>query len=283
MMKHDGKWAREIVEFQRGDGTWGPYFHTLSQPVSGKPLTTEQALRRLRALGFTSGDEPVRKAVDYMTACLRGERKMDDYWEKTHNWGLYTKLMLSAWVRIFEPDNAPATDFARRWAKVIEEAFSGGAYDQAVYMRAYEDEFSWKPRGCREIDFVSFYPLSLLKGVLAPETEGRMLDYVLSRPGGIYYVCNKPLNAPPKAFASREASFYLAALEILAGYDTAREKLGFAVDWLMANRDENGRWDMGPKANDGVYFPLSDSWRKAEERVADCTERISGFLRKIGF
>jgi hypothetical protein len=47
----DGKWAKKIIELQHDDGSWG-YFHTLSNPSSNQPMTTEQALRRLEILGL---------------------------------------------------------------------------------------------------------------------------------------------------------------------------------------------------------------------------------------
>ena len=67
---------------------------------------------------------------------------------------------------------------------------------------------------------------------------------------------------------------------VAAGYiskgimEWAIKKPAFIVDWLDFNKDENGQWDFGAKANDDVYFPLSDSWRKADERKADCTDRV---------
>lgn len=73
----------------------------------------------------------------------------------------------------------------------------------------------------------------------------------------------------------------LSAIEILSGYKLAKEKLGFAVDWLENNKDENGQWDLGIKANDNVYIPLSDSWKKPEYRKTDCTERITTILQKL--
>jgi len=133
----------------------------------------------------------------------------------------------------------------------------------------------------KEIGFTIFYPMNLLQGVLPEETERQVLDYVLQNPGGIYYIYAKPLNQLPMEFASKETSYYLAAMEILAGYKTAKEKLSFVVDWLIENRDENGQWDLGPKAKDNVYFPLSDSWRKTEDRKADCTERIEKLLGRL--
>jgi len=48
-MKHkNGKIAQEIISLQKDDGTWGYEFHSLSIPNNKKPLTTEQALRRLK-------------------------------------------------------------------------------------------------------------------------------------------------------------------------------------------------------------------------------------------
>ena len=278
-----GLQASRILAMQNADGTWGKMFHTLSQPKKGALLTTEQALRRLKRLGFTIGDPPIQKAVDYMCACLLGERKIDDYWEKTHDWGLFTKLMLSTWIRIFEPDNPIALSFAKRWSTVITKAFESGTYHAGAYFKAYQEEFSSTPKGGREIDFSDFYHLHLLCGVLSKTTEARMIEYILAKPGGIFYVYQKPLNVLPDVFASLETSRYLAAVEILSAYQQSKKKLRYVTDWLEHNKDVNGQWDLGAKARDDIYFPLSDSWRKQENRKADCTERIAALLQSLTF
>lgn len=53
---HNGKIAQKILSQQNTDGTWGYEFHCLSIPYGKKPLSTEQALRRLNILGFTIND-----------------------------------------------------------------------------------------------------------------------------------------------------------------------------------------------------------------------------------
>lgn len=277
----NGKHAQEIIDLQHPDGTWGELFHSMSQPNKKNPLTTEQALRRLKALGFTKEDEPIRRIVDCMVSCLKGERKIDSYWEKGYDWDLFSRMMLSAWVRIFDPDNEVTLSFARQWAKIIEAAFAEGRFNQESYSKAFAQEFTKNQTIPKEIGFTIFYPMNLLQGVLSEETERNLLDYVLASPGGIYYIYAKPLNRLPAEFSSKETSYYLAAIEILAGYKTAKEKLGFVVEWLEANRDANGQWDLGAMAKDNVYFPLSDSWRKAEDRRADCTDRIEKFLQQL--
>lgn len=260
-----GKLAQQIIEMQNEDGTWGNEFHSLAIPNNKKPLTTEQALRRLYYLGFTINDEPVRKTVDCMVSCLKGERKIDNYWEKTRDWNEFTKLMLSTWVRIFEPNNETTLVYARHLAQKIEEQFSNGLYDADI----------------GDVDFVTFYEMNLLQGLLSEETERRMLDYVINHQKGIYYIYGSPICILPQEFQSIETSRYLAAVDILAGYKTAKEKLRFVVEWLEENKDENGQWDLGAKAKDNLYFPLSDSWRSAEHRKADCTEKILSIIEKL--
>ena len=122
-----GKWAAAILAAPEADGTWGAGFHSMAQPTHA-PLTTEQALRRLHVLGFTIEDEPIRRCVDTMAACLRGERKIDAYWEKGFDWAMYEPLMLAAWIRRFDPLQPDALAYARRWARVAEAGFASGAY-----------------------------------------------------------------------------------------------------------------------------------------------------------
>lgn len=261
----NGKIAQQIIMLQNDDGTWGNEFHSLSIPNSKKPLTTEQALRRLKLLGFTILDEPIKKAVDCMTACLNGERKIDNYREKSRDWDLFTKLMLSTWVKIFQPQSKVALECAKHWVTMIETKFANGEYDNDT----------------GKVDFVTFYEMNLLQGLLNEETESRMLDYVINHEKGIYYIYGKRISELPNEFQSIETSRYLEAISILSGYKLAKEKLGFVIKWLDNNKDENGQWDLGANAKDNLYFPLSDSWRNADCRKADCTEKINSIINKL--
>lgn len=260
-----GKIAQQIIAMQNNDGTWGNEFHSLSIPNNKKPLTTEQALRRLKHLGFTILDAPIKKSVDCMVACQNVERKIDNYREKGRDWDLFTKLMLSTWVKIFHPQNVVALECAKYWVSMIETGFADGKYDNDT----------------GEVDFVTFYEMNLLQGLLSESTESRMLDYVINHEKGIYYIYNKRISELPKEFQSVETSRYLEAIDILSGYKLAKEKLGFVVKWLEDNKDENGQWDLGAKAKDNLYFPLSDSWRSAEYRKADCTAKITAIINKL--
>lgn len=274
------KWAALILDAQQPDGTWGTGFHGLAQPTNA-PLTTEQALRRLHTLGFTIADEPIRRIVDTMSACLQGERKIDAYWEKGIDWAMYEPLMLAAWIRRFEPDNADALAYASRWARVVEAAFADGILNESAWDKAYEAEFHRRERHPKPIHLSALYHTMLLPGVLSRKTEQAFVQHLLTRPDGMYYVYPKPLIHPPVAFAAKETSCWLAALELLAEYPAAWEQLRFAAVYLHLNKLPDGQWDLGPKVNDRIYFPLSDSWRTEALRQSDCTERILALLYKI--
>lgn len=97
----------------------------------------------------------------------------------------------------------------------------------------------------------------------------------------VLFIYNSRLDILPEQFASRKANGYLSALELLSEYSLAPEKLGFAVDWLKSQQDENGLWDMDSSVKDGIHFPLSDSWRKIEDRKRDCTARVLQLLDKL--
>ncbi len=281
MAEHKGvKWAEQIISCRNPDGMWGN-FHALSEPGKNKSITTEQALRRLRILGYTKDDEVIKTALEKMTRCVAEDVRIDSYSEKSHDWALFEKLMLSAWIRLFDPENEATLSVARQWGEIAEAAFSGGRYSYDDDRKAFAITHGRLPRSGFESGFGMFYHAALLPRVVSAKTEDALLEYYISRSGGIYYIYEKPIYTLPEVFASKQTSRYLAAVEVLAMYPHAGEKLGFVRDWLLENRLADGRWDLGSGAKDGVYFPLSDSWRCAEYRTCDCTERISGLLEKL--
>ena len=277
---YETKWVKQIIELQHEDGSWG-HFHTLSQPTRAQPMTTEQALRRLRILGLTKDAEPIARAIAYMEQNLK-QPFPTVFHEKKHDSKTYGDLMLATWIRLFDPNNETALIIANKWAKIISSAFKEGLYSNDSYVSAYEAEFvKMNPKAGCLADFVVFYQLALLPGLLSPEVESAMLDYVLPHKRGIVYICKSPVNVLPEVFASKNASWYLSAMELLAAYDSAPKKLGFAVEWLLNNSDADGMWDMGAAVKDGVHFPLSDSWRKPEDRRRDCTTRITKLIERL--
>jgi len=278
----NSKWASEIIDLQKDDGSWG-YFHSLSKPTKNNKITTEQAIRRLEILGYTINDKPVIKAVSYMQDCLTGKKEIPDRREKVHNWDIFTALILSTWIRRFTKDDHNANNVAEKWAEIISRAFEKGSYDHDIYVDTYKKAFQLKPKGGRLLDFANFYHISLLSDSLDDKTASALTDYILQHQSGIYYIYDKQISVLPQTFKSLEASRYISAVEMLAEYKNpgCKEKLMFVVEWLNANKEDDGNWDMGASVKDGVKFPLSDSWRKKELRVKDCTYRISKLINKV--
>lgn len=279
-MYKDSKWAKQIISLQDEEGKWG-IFHSMSQPTSTSTYTTEQALRRLERLGYTMEDECIQKAVSYMNDCLTGKKSTPDYREKKHDWDIFTALMLATWIRRFTLDNPAANKVVKQWADVITSAFSSGTYHYEEYVNSYYDILGMKPGTGSIVGLENFYPISLVSDSLDKKTEQALVDHIVNGDSGIYYIYDSKLSVLPQAFESKNASRYLAAIELLVKYKHAKYQLNFVADWLKANRKENGRWDMGKTVNDKLYFPLSDDWRKGETREADCTERITKLLTEL--
>ena len=266
----NGKWANQIISMQHPDGSWG-CFHTL-RVDSDTPMTTEIALLRLELLGYTAEDECIKKAIAHMETLLHtGE--LPEGKEKTSDFQTFVDLIVTARIRRFTNQCESANEIADKWAQIITKAFSSGTYSQTDYDACYTQAFGRKPKGGRLADFVNFYQLSILAGMLDQQTEHLMLDYVLGHEGGIYYVYENRLDSVPDEFQSKKASRYLAAIELLTRYESSKDKLSFAYDWSKANQQDVETWNMGVAAKDGVYFPLSDRWDKTT-RITDSTYRI---------
>ena len=91
------RWARDIIDLQQEDGSWG-YYHSLAV-TSESPITTEQALRRLEVLGFSMEDACIQKAVAYMDSCLAGADQIPDRQEKLHDWNIFSSMILIAFFK----------------------------------------------------------------------------------------------------------------------------------------------------------------------------------------
>jgi len=277
-----GRWAGAILEAQRPDGSWGQ-FHSRVAPY--KEQTTEQALHRLRILGYVREDPPIQHALAYLRDCLQGRQTIPDRREKGVGWDRYVELMLATAIRIFDPTDREAGRVAEQWRTVVTETFASGIFDGIAYKRVFADTFgiasSVHPRYA---DLSCRYPVELLAGALDAATGAALVRHVLDHPSGLYYVSDGPIRTPPSAGTDRRTSAWIGAIEILSlhpGMEVGRE-LRFAAACLEGIRDPAGGWDLGPAAHDGIYLPLSDSWRSPGVRRADCTLRIGALMERLG-
>jgi hypothetical protein len=282
----NGKWAAKIIDLQKEDGSWG-YFHTLATPISGKAMATEQAINRLKRLGFTKEDAPIQKALFYMHNCLANTSLIPDTREKRMDWDIFIELMLSAWIRKFTDDDYLANDTAKKWRTVVEAAFQNGQYDPDMYIntlyKVMMPKYGTIKRHKELLRLQYYYPIALLAGEIDESIEKEFFDFVMGSEQGYYYGYVGSVLQPPTNFCSKEASRFLSAVELYCDYPNkyCKAKLKPVVDWLNTNRNANGKWDMGAGVKDGTYFPLSDSWRTAELRESDCTYRIEKIISSL--
>lgn len=207
---------------------------------------------------------------------------MPDRREKTHNWDIFTDLMLSTWIRRFTKDIPAANNLANTWTGIISSAFASGFYSNQDYILACNHTFSQKVWGGRLLDFVNFYHVSLISDCLDIETEKLVFDYILNYEKGIYYMgIDRPAYRLPEVFESKDTIRFLRLIELLSKYKNNLYKLDYVVDWLSKYKNQEGKWDMGTKAKDYISFPLSDSWRTKESRIKDCSYIINKLLDKI--
>jgi hypothetical protein len=55
----------------------------------------------------------------------------------------------------------------------------------------------------------------------------------------------------------------------------------FVRDWLEKHQINKYEWDIGSESKDNILFPLSDSWRKNEDRVKDSTYIVSRLYNEM--
>ena len=283
----NGRWAAQIIGSQNDDGSWGNNFHSLAIPIKKQPLSTEQALRRLWGLGFTEEDAVIQRALSYIHGCLSGAKKTPDRPEKRMDWEIFISLVLAAWIRRFTRGDALANETAKKWRAVTEAGFKNGKFDSGAYVKTiyeiFEPKYGTVRRTSELLRPAYYYPVLILAGEIGEYIEKEYFDHVMDSETGFYYGHFGPVTRPPEDFRSKEAGRYLTAVELYCEYPNkyCKHKLKAAVDWLIANRNANGGWDMGAVVGDGAHFPLSDSWRTREARETDCTYRIGKILSAI--
>ena len=274
----DGKWAREILNRQLQNGSWG-YFHTLTKVPSKGPITTEQALRRLEILGFTIKDKPIQRTVKYLQNVLSGKDYIPDIPEKQLDWLKFRDLMISTWIKKFDPDNKIAYNVSKKWAEIVNNSFINGKFDTSIFEKLFYKILNYDNTK-KPIRFMTLYPISLVSNILSKDIEPLFFNYILNYGHITYFSYPKPLTILPELFESKGTKDYIMEIELLTEYKNieCKKQLQFVKKWIEKNKINNNEWDIGKNANDGLNFPLSDSWRLKENRIIDCTYRINKIL-----
>lgn len=189
--------------------------------------------------------------------------------------------MLATWIRRFTHDDVLANNIAIKWRAAAVAAFCTGKYNAEAFYNTFGKISNQKHGRLAGLDM--YYPILLLSGEIDAHIEKAYYDYIMNSEKGYYYGFTGAVTRLPNEFCSKEASRYLAAIEVYCEHTNryCKDKLRFVIAWLNDNKNANGKWDMGPTVKDGVYFPLSDSWGTSELRENDCTYRMEKFISSL--
>lgn len=272
--------VRELEEEQREDGGWGA-FHSRSTRSKQKIPSTEVAVERALSLGLDSSHPLLRKASRYILKIMDGVIPFPDYYEKNDRWKTGMRLFLASTLSLIYPEH-PALDEDRElWHKIAQRAFQSGKYCEEDE-RAAHRELTGATVKDSYLVLNGKYQLNILgskPGMLSEELESALLQWLWEKPEGIGYV-NVPLNQPPP---TRSSTFdrWLTSWEMLSRLFPGWVRVAQpSIEWLWNQRDQYGYWDFGPRPASSISLPLSDSWRRKQNRRFDWTTRVLILLRR---
>ncbi len=272
--------VQKLGNEQWPDGSWGA-FHSRSTKRKQVVPSTEVGVERALSLGLDVSHSILGRAHAYLLALLEGRLQFPDYAEKNDRWPTGVRLFPASTLSLIEPSH-PILDRDRAlWRQIAAYTFRSERYSE-------EDEIEVHKRrtGATVKDsylvLSSRYQLNLLgsiPGLLSPDLERALVAWLWERPWGIGYL-TVPLCVPPLPKPG-VIDRWLASHEMLARLFPSWA--GFAapvVDWLLAQRDEQGWWDFGPKPDSIACLPYTDSWRERKHRLFDWTTRVLILLRR---
>jgi hypothetical protein len=95
----------------------------------------------------------------------------------------------------------------------------------------------------------------------------------------MYYVTSQKLSSFPHLDSPRFSS-WLDGLTVLSRFPHADQIISPGLEWIWQQRNSDGLWDFHPPAGGVPFFPLSESWRRVENRMIDCSVKVLLLLIK---
>jgi hypothetical protein len=272
--------VQELAREQWADGGSGA-FHSRSTHLKLKIPSTEVGVERALALGLDATHPILDRTTGYLLRIIKGEVPFPDYHEKNDRWPTGMRLFQASTLSLIHPQHPVLEDDRKLWLSIAGMAFQSGTYHEKDEIEAHA-RFTGATVKDNYLVLNGRYQLNILgsiPGKLPLELERALLRWLWQRPDGIGYL-GIPLNREPPATAG-QIDRWLASLELLArSFPSWVNFARGAIDWLWNHRNEQGCWDFGTRPASISNLPLSDSWRRKENRVFDWTTRVLVLLRK---
>ncbi len=278
------KWIALLRDTQLEDSTWGR-FHSQDSRLKQPFPTTENAISTALACGLDKDHPILAKALDRVVEYAEGKCTWPDPAEKHDNplaWDVWVRHFSAAVLAQMDKHHPALDEFWHLWAEVVTASFHSGSYERDVEIKALN-----RLTNCRMKDPVPFsrkYPLLILSATgnrLPEELEKKVLGTLLGAPQGIYYVCPGPLNAFPP-ISSRYFWSWMQGHALLSRFRSWKSTCADTADWIWSQRTEDGFWDLGGRVSRKPFtcFPLSESWKRPENRLIDSSVEILDLLSR---
>lgn len=263
-------WVKELAREQHPDGSWGR-FHSMDSTVKLRFPTTETAARRALALGLDKRIPILSRAIEYMQSILDGKAAWSDRVEKSEGWPIGVEAITAATLVQVDPEHPATLPAWEYWTGIANHSFPRWSYDPSAEWNAHKDS-----RGLGIRYMGSRYVLTVLgarSASLPASLDRQIVDWIWNNPAGIGYL-GADLQHPGPFHIFQ----WLESLEIMSHFQNWGAVAGRAYSWLWNQRSHNGLWDFGAKVSKSTYFPLSDDWRRAQNRSMDHSTRVLACL-----
>ena len=270
--------VRSLADEQRADGSWGR-LHSEDTTLGLEYATTEFAVRRAVSLGLTETHAMLRRARSCLARYIRSGDCPDPA-EKNDRWPTGVRLFAASTLALFAPKARESARVRKTWLRIGERTFADGNYDANREAAAHADLTGATMKGTY-LALDNRYALELLAScdALAPGLGASLADWVADSGRGIRYL-SEPLRMPPLGRAAGRVDRWLTSVHIAVALGPSRERLQQLVHPILESRGDDGLWDFGPRPERSAYLPLSQSWRRIENRKADWTTRVLLVLKE---
>jgi hypothetical protein len=283
-MIHSSRWIQQLKETQLPDGTWGR-FHTQNTKIRQPIPTTEVAISLSLDSGLDKNDKVLLKTVQFIENHIDGKTTWSDNPEKHDNpdaWYVTIPFLSAANLALIDNEHGKLGTFRDSWREIASVAFKSGVYD-----RNAEIEASNRILKCRTKNHLRFhtkYPLILLSSTRDPidlKLETLILDYVMSNPDGVYYLYGRKLSEMPRV-SGKGFYLWLKSQMILSRFPIWYRYAEQFVPHILDQQNDDGLWCFSEcKTRRPLSsLPLSESWRRKENKAIDCTVMTLQLLRR---
>ena len=281
------RWVQLLKAEQKGDGGWGG-FHTKDYRLRQRTHTTEAAVERSRTIGLRPTDPPLRRTVSYLASIVSRRMRFPDAGARHPAAEPYYDLIAASTLATASPHHSALTDTVGNWCEIAGSAFRGRELNHAKAAHACADLLALPQPVAEELVTFGFNCKYLPSVLAAAESEltsairTRYLKYLLTLERGIGYI-SANLAGFPVGRQPRDVNAWFVSWELLSRFSGWRAIGWEAMDWLCAQRNDDGYWDFGKRygwnVSGGNYMPLSENWRKPIARRHDWTTRTLLLLK----